>query len=195
MIRKDAFPSNYISSDDVKAGDITATISHVIKEEVKSDRGSTKENVVHFRGEDPKPLILNGTNWDTIEKLSGQADSDNWGGVRITMFYDPTVKFGKETTGGVRIRETAAPAPAAKPAAPQYAPTGAEADAFAAFKKERNLTGAQITAALGNVPMLEWLAARKGRNVDYMIKVITAHLDGDFPPQEPDLAPADVLPE
>ena len=31
---------------------------------------------------------------------------ENWVGKKITLYVDPTVKFGKDTTGGVRVRPT-----------------------------------------------------------------------------------------
>ena len=52
-----------------------------------------------------------------LEKLAGSSFMDEWVGMAVQLYFDPTVKFGKERVGGIRIRQkkiqpTAASAPA-----------------------------------------------------------------------------------
>lgn len=77
------------------------TIRQVKTEEIKSDRGTEIRGVVHFE-EDIKPLILNVTNGKAIAKLYGK-QVEGWTGKQITLYFDPSVKFGRERVGGVRV--------------------------------------------------------------------------------------------
>lgn len=81
---------------------LTVTIRAHKLEEVMSDRGKQKKGVLYF-AENIKPLILNVTNGKAIAKLYGK-DADKWGGKRISLYLDPTVRFGKEQVGGIRVK-------------------------------------------------------------------------------------------
>lgn len=102
-------------ADFEKGQEIAATISMTTSDEVTSERGKEQKTVLNF-AENIKPLILNATNSKTIVKLTGQKEVQNWKGARVQIYYDPTIKFGREIVGGVRIR------PFAPKAAPK--PTG-----------------------------------------------------------------------
>lgn len=101
MKRSDAFPSRYISKDDVQ-NPVVAIIDTVRFDTIKGDSGDEDKPVVYFRG-DVKPMILNNTNWMTIEDAYGQ-ESDDWAGKPIEMYCDPGVMFGGKRVGGVRVR-------------------------------------------------------------------------------------------
>lgn len=66
-------------------------------------------NTAHFvekelrPGEKLKPMILNATNSKTMKGLTGSAFIDDWNGVRVTVYVDHNVKFGKESVEGLRI--------------------------------------------------------------------------------------------
>lgn len=68
--------------------------------------GGKKDNkpVMHFV-EQVKPLILNSTNFKMLTKLFRSPYIEDWAGKQITLYGDPTVTFGKEVVGGVRIRK------------------------------------------------------------------------------------------
>ena len=95
--------SPYFGEQDFETVDqqFLVTIRQVKMEEIKSDRGTEIKGVVHFE-EDIKPLILNVTNGKTIAKLYGK-QVEGWAGKQITLFFDPSVKFGRERVGGVRV--------------------------------------------------------------------------------------------
>ena len=61
-------------------------------------------NIAYFK-EGIKPLVLNATNAKILKKLSKSSHIENWTGLRIELYIDPTVKMKGETVGGVRIRE------------------------------------------------------------------------------------------
>lgn len=90
-------------ADFEKGQEIVATISKTTEEEVVSDRGKAIKTTLNF-AENIKPLILNATNSKSIVKVTGKKEVQEWKGARIQVYYDPLVKFGKETVGGVRVR-------------------------------------------------------------------------------------------
>lgn len=112
-----AFPSQYLSKEDVADAPVRATIADVRFETIKGDRGSEDKPVLSFKENGFKPMILNSTNWGTIEDAYGD-ESDNWRGKSIELYLDPGVMFGDKRVGGVRVRiPNGKPAPTAAPAA------------------------------------------------------------------------------
>lgn len=60
-------------------------------------------NIAYFN-EDIKPLCLNAGNSKTLKNLSGgSAFVEDWSGIVLQLYIDPSVSFGGEITGGVRI--------------------------------------------------------------------------------------------
>lgn len=51
-----------------------------------------------------KPLVLNMTNGQLIEIITGSEDFDNWIGKQIVLYNDKTVSFAGKITGGIRVR-------------------------------------------------------------------------------------------
>lgn len=97
--------------------DVILTIAAVDQELVTGEKGSQEMCLVVHWKENAKPLICNKTNAKMLEKLAGSSFMDEWVGMAVQLYFDPTVKFGKERVGGIRIRQkkvqpAAAPAPA-----------------------------------------------------------------------------------
>lgn len=111
----DAFPSNYLKASDLKGSNVAVTIDHVAFEPV----GRTKEMkaVVYFKGKE-KGLILNKTNATKITQISGSSLTEDWDGVRMTL-YPTETEFAGEMTECIRIKPAqqngARPAPVAPP--------------------------------------------------------------------------------
>lgn len=104
MKRSDAFPSQYVSKDDVESP-VVWTVAGVSKVEMSDDDGGKKSPpVMTFKEDHAKPLILNNTNWMVLEDLYGD-DSDKWVGHPIELYKDPAVMFGGKRVGGVRVRK------------------------------------------------------------------------------------------
>jgi hypothetical protein len=96
---------NYMGDYSIPEGsDLIATIDFVRKEKVTGVGGKTEEEVVAHFSDGNKPLILNKTNMKTIAKIYKTPYIEDWRGRSIQIYYDPTVKFGRETVGGLRIR-------------------------------------------------------------------------------------------
>lgn len=103
MRRSQAYPSTYLTQDDVREGPILATIKDVRIETIGRGNAPEEKPVMHFRESSLKSFTVNQTNWQTLEDAFGP-ESDDWTGQRIELYLDPGVKFGLDTVGGVRIR-------------------------------------------------------------------------------------------
>ena len=101
MKRGDAFPSKYLSKEDIPAP-ISVTIARVFLQEIDDDETKKTKAVVEFNGLD-KSMILNATNWDCLETAFGQ-ESDAWIGKTVQIYVDPSVMFKGEKKGGLRLR-------------------------------------------------------------------------------------------
>ncbi len=95
--------SKFLKRDEVGRG-LLVTIQDVRQENVAKE-GAPEELkwCAHFR-EIEKPIVLNWINLQTVAKIAGDDDSDNWGGQMIVLYDDPNVSFGGKITGGIRIR-------------------------------------------------------------------------------------------
>ena len=100
MKKNDAFPSKYVSKEDVDTP-VVFIIAKVAHEDVQDGDTTKTKTVISFQN--GKPMICNGVNWDTIESAYGP-ESDEWVGKMIELFHDPTVMFGRDRVGGVRVR-------------------------------------------------------------------------------------------
>lgn len=126
MKRSDAFPSRFLSSDEVGDKQYRLIIGQVVMEEMLDDNGVAKDvPVCHFQNTQ-KVLRLNATNWDTLADTYGD-DSEEWFGKQVFVYVDPRVKFGKKFVKGLRLRIEAAPK-AAKPAPALVAPLEAHSE-------------------------------------------------------------------
>lgn len=104
----------YLNSDFLAEGDFIGddgnyreyqlTIKAVTMDELQLPGRSEKSSkvVLAFK-EAKKRLVCNKTNTVAIKRHYGKQVSD-WIGKTVTVKYDPTVKFGRETVGGVRIK-------------------------------------------------------------------------------------------
>lgn len=80
------------------------TIKAVTRDDLQlPGRSNTESKVVLAFGEAKKRMVCNKTNVAAIKSQHGKAVKD-WIGKKITVRYDPSVKFGRETVGGVRVK-------------------------------------------------------------------------------------------
>lgn len=103
-----AFDSPYLSSADITEP-TTLTVQRVTLESDRTKKTKDAFNTAWFvekelrPGEKLKPMILNATNSKTMAALAGSKFIDDWNNVRITVYVDGSVRFGKETVEGLRI--------------------------------------------------------------------------------------------
>jgi hypothetical protein len=97
MKKNDAFPSKFWKVSDLHGQSITVIIDHVESEDV----GGETKPVVYFRGKDKK-FVLNRTNYEAIEEISGTDDTDQWSGVVIVL-KPSRVDFKGKRVDAIRI--------------------------------------------------------------------------------------------
>jgi hypothetical protein len=94
-------PSKYLKATDAEDGDLILTMSEVKEETLGMGSNAEKKWVLYFE-EQPKGLVLNKTNMNTIAKLYGD-DTDDWEGKKVTLFATE-VQFQSEMVEALRIR-------------------------------------------------------------------------------------------
>ena len=166
MKRSQAFPSKYLSKDDVMPP-IVAVIKTVVMETLDAEAGETKP-VMYFQDAVP-PLVVNTTNWMSVEDMYGP-ESDDWAGHSIELYQEPNVTYGGKRVGGIRIR---------KPAATATADGLTPKQRWIQFIQASGASSAHIRAALGTEKVSEWLAADSARTLADAMGLVEQAL-GDF---------------
>ena len=115
MNLNDAYPSRFLSAEDLNGQDVTVTIANVTQETLGQGKDAQQKLVASFVGK-KKAMVLNKTNAKTIAKLYGD-ETDGWVGQRITIGARD-VEFQGDMILALRVSLKApAPAGAVKPAA------------------------------------------------------------------------------
>lgn len=134
-----AFDSPYLSSADIVEPTVL-TIARAVLESDKTKKSKDVFNTAYFEerelrpGEKLKPMILNATNSKMLKSITGSPFLEDWVGVKVTVFVDKNVRFGKESVEGLRI----SPARVTKPSlTPEK--TQAWNNAKAAFRRDGSL--------------------------------------------------------
>jgi hypothetical protein len=84
-------------------GDITLRIKEVKKGKIKGAGGKESgKAMIYFDGKE-KPLGAGTAILSVIGQLYSN-DTRQWPGKLITIYGDPSVKFGGEAVGGIRVR-------------------------------------------------------------------------------------------
>jgi hypothetical protein len=118
MKRDAIFPSNYLKAADLQGRTIRVTIEDVTMEKL----GDDTKAVLHLVGKD-KAIVLNKTNWTTLETMCQSEDSDHWRGWMVTL-YPTKVPYQGKMVEAIRIddRPGSAVAPTGVVAAPPPPP-------------------------------------------------------------------------
>lgn len=120
------FPTKFLKSGDLRGKDATLTVRRVIYEEVKNKRGAEKLWIIYFEetrkaaeragnADMEKRLVGKVTICRQIVKATGERDSQNWVGKRITLYVTKT-DSPQGNVDCIRVREE--PPPAVTPAPP-----------------------------------------------------------------------------
>ncbi len=104
--RSEAFPRRHFSADDVANGAITLTIARTQQETLRNNGQEQVKTVLYFKG-GHKPLPVNKVNWDSVVSITGEDDSDNWGGHQIEAYQNTTHTPSGDTVPCVRLRAPA----------------------------------------------------------------------------------------
>ena len=135
-----AFNSPYLSASDI-VEPMVFKINRVELEPDKTKKTKDLFNTAYFEekfirtGEELKPMILNATNSRTMKNLTGSPYINDWTGVLVTVYVDPSVRFGRDTVEGLRIS-----AERPRTQKPELTPdTPAWKNAIVAYKRDGNL--------------------------------------------------------
>src|SRR5215831_1096232 len=103
MKREDVFPSRWLKAADLEGKKVRAIIGRLEMQEMGDD--GEKPVLFFTRAQNEavknKGLVLNSTNWESIELMHGP-ESDDWLGKEITL-YATKVPFRGKMTDGIRI--------------------------------------------------------------------------------------------
>lgn len=112
--------SKYLSKEDCGPQGLRVIITGWTQKDVSRDNEPDDlKYVLEFKGVNGvplKPLVLNSTNGERIQAVTGSDDLDDWTGHEIVLYNDPDVMFAGKRVGGIRVY------------VPQKAPAVAQAD-------------------------------------------------------------------
>lgn len=101
MKTSEAYPSKYLSAEDLGEKDLTLTIQTVDLEMIGQGAQASQKLVIGFKGA-KKQFVVNKTNANTITKLLGTDETDDWIGQRITI-GPREVEFQGEMVMSIRV--------------------------------------------------------------------------------------------
>lgn len=153
-----AFDSPYLSSADL-VGPTVLTVARVTLEADRTKKTKDVFNTAWFAerelrpGEILKPMILNATNSNTLKKLTGSPYIEDWQNLKVTVYVDPNVRFGKEVMEGLRISPKAPTVASITPATVK-----AWQNAKAAYLRDGNLNAVLARATMTDADQQQLIA-------------------------------------
>jgi hypothetical protein len=102
------FKSDHLGCADLEdfiesGSNLVFTISHVNQERGTRVAGKKIDANIAYFVENIKPLVLNATNSKAVSKLAGSVFVENWKGIPVQLYIDPSVSMKGQITGGVRV--------------------------------------------------------------------------------------------
>ena len=104
MKRNDAFPTKFMTNEDVEHG-LLLTVRSAFMQEVTSPSGKSDKKFLMSFVEIEKLFVVNITNFKRCEKIFESLDTDDWINKKLVLYYDPDVSYGGETVGGLRVKK------------------------------------------------------------------------------------------
>jgi hypothetical protein len=103
--KMDRFPKKFFNAEGLKAsGPLVLEIEEERPEPITNpNTGQTAEKPVLTFVDTETRLVVNSTNWDSIEYISGSSDSRDWPGQKIELYAGKTPMGGKQVDC-VRVR-------------------------------------------------------------------------------------------
>jgi len=98
---RDYFDSEYLVGEALPDEGRTYTIADKARVGIE-DKGETKHKLVLTMTDGTK-WLTNVTNCTYLERMFEEKEPVAWVGKRVTLQFDPNVKFGKDVVGGIRV--------------------------------------------------------------------------------------------
>jgi hypothetical protein len=92
-----------LKADDLPEEGQTLTIDYVEVEELGQGTKKEAKPVIYFK-EETKGFVCNLTNFKSIEKVTGEQDTDEWTDHKITLYPTP-VEFQGDTVLSIRVKQ------------------------------------------------------------------------------------------
>ncbi len=100
--------SNFLTKNDVEPPVLVTITGYEEMNMAKEGQPPEMKWCLNFKEFD-KPLSLNVTNGNMLAVITGSEDFNAWINKQVVLYNDPTISFGNEITGGIRIRATITP--------------------------------------------------------------------------------------
>jgi hypothetical protein len=94
-----------LKTDDIPPNGVKVTIDSIWLENTALPGAPRRDKVVCKFIELQKPLVLNATNTDALQDLTGATTPADTVGRQLELWVDPTVTFDGKVTGGIRFRK------------------------------------------------------------------------------------------
>jgi hypothetical protein len=98
----DVYPGRFLKAEDLTESDLTLTIKECKME--KFEQTGDEKPALYFTEMD-KGLIVNKTNWKRLVEETGEEDSDNWPGKKVTLTI-VEAEFKGDVVSAIRIKKT-----------------------------------------------------------------------------------------
>lgn len=95
--------SRFLKQADVGPGKLLTIESCNQQNVAKANEAAEMKWCLNFV-ETEKPLVLNRVNSELTAQITGERNSDDWGGHKVVLYADPSIMFGGHMKGGIRIR-------------------------------------------------------------------------------------------
>jgi hypothetical protein len=102
MKSNDVYPGRFLKAEDLSDADLTLTIKEAKMERFEQ---TGEEKPALYFVENEKGLIINKTNWKRIVEETGEEDSDNWPGKKVTLTI-VEAEFKGDVVNAIRIKKT-----------------------------------------------------------------------------------------
>ncbi len=99
---RDKFPSRYLKYADLDGKRHLLTVARVTDELVGQGRDAETKPVVYWKEDSWKPLVMNVTNCQMLEDITGSSDQDDWAGTHVAIFPTKT-QYMKRMVDCVRL--------------------------------------------------------------------------------------------
>lgn len=95
--------SKYLKKEDLE-GDVIVTVQKIGQANVAlDDQPEQLKWMIKFK-EFKKPMVLNSTNIQLLEKACDSDNTDDWIGKEVILYVDDNVSFGGKLVGGIRVK-------------------------------------------------------------------------------------------
>jgi hypothetical protein len=96
--------SRFLKKTDIDT-ETPVTIQMVAEENVGDDENERMKLCLYFEELD-KPLVLNVTNGELLEEITGYGTNieKHWVGKKVVLYHDPNVRMKGKKVGGLRVK-------------------------------------------------------------------------------------------